>query len=136
MGQADPRERPPSAEPPLSRARWLLASVLAVASMGGIAVSLMGSGPVRSAPAPSRPIPERSSSAAEPGSIVRLIDINSAPPESLQMLPGIGAVLAQRIAEDRLANGAFAELDDLDRVKGIGPRTIEKLRPLARAGDP
>jgi len=46
------------------------------------------------------------------------------------MLPGIGPALAARIIEDREKAGAYRSVEDLDRVKGIGPRTIEKLREL------
>lgn len=51
------------------------------------------------------------------------------------MLPGVGPALADRIIADREANGAFATVGDLDRVKGIGPRMLERLRGLVRVGD-
>lgn len=63
----------------------------------------------------------------------RLIDVNSASAAELELLPGIGPTLAQRIVEDRERNGPFATVEDLDRVSGIGPRTIEKLKELATA---
>ena len=40
---------------------------------------------------------------------------------------------AGRIVEDRAANGPFASVDDLDRVHGIGPKTVERLRAFADA---
>ncbi len=61
------------------------------------------------------------------------IDINSAGLAQLDLLPGIGPGLAQRIAADRLANGRFTSVDDLTRVPGIGPRIIERIRPFAVA---
>jgi competence ComEA-like helix-hairpin-helix protein len=73
------------------------------------------------------------------GSLARLIDLNTAPASELDLLPGVGPVLAARIIEDRQANGLFKDLEDLDRVHGIGPRTIERLRDMvtvtAAAGD-
>lgn len=48
------------------------------------------------------------------------------------MLPGIGPVLARRIVEDRALHGEFASIDDLDRVRGIGPRTIDRFRSMAQ----
>ena len=42
-------------------------------------------------------------------------------------------MLAGKIVADREANGPFADLDDLDRVHGIGPKTIDQLRDFADA---
>jgi predicted flap endonuclease-1-like 5' DNA nuclease len=56
------------------------------------------------------------------------IDVNHAPIDELRSLPGIGPVLAERIVAGR----PFADADDLDRVRGIGRKTIEKLRPRLR----
>lgn len=60
------------------------------------------------------------------------LDINSADAAQLELLPGIGPALARRIVEDRTEHGPFADLAALDRVKGIGPKTVEKLRPHIR----
>jgi competence protein ComEA len=60
-----------------------------------------------------------------------LIDLNSATASQLESLPRIGPALARRIIEHRDAHGPFTSLDSLDRVKGIGPRTLELLRPYA-----
>lgn len=59
------------------------------------------------------------------------VNINSADVAALDELPGIGEVTAQRIVASRDEAGPFATLDDLDRVPGIGPATIESLRPVA-----
>ena len=63
------------------------------------------------------------------------IDLNSAPAEELQQLRLIGPVRAAQIVEDRELNGEFGTIDDLQRIKGIGPKTIEKNRRWMRAGD-
>lgn len=60
------------------------------------------------------------------------ININTATAAELELLPGIGPALAQRIIDHRREHGAFRRIEDLDDVKGIGPRTLEKLRPLVR----
>lgn len=64
-----------------------------------------------------------------------LININSADEARLQLLPGIGPALAERIVEDRNENGSFERLADLERVPRIGPRTLENLKPYAATSD-
>lgn len=64
------------------------------------------------------------------------ISINEATAVELTHLPEIGPTLADRIISDRAARGAFADLQDLRRVPGIGPRTIEAIAPYLRWPDP
>ena len=56
------------------------------------------------------------------------IDINAASLDEVMRLPGIGRVTAQAIVAGR----PYRSLADLDRVKGIGPKTLEKLRPFVK----
>jgi competence protein ComEA len=70
--------------------------------------------------------------AAEPLEATFQIDINSAEWTELMQLPEIGEALAKRIIESRERNGQFTSHDDLDRVPGIGPKTLEKIRPYLR----
>ncbi|HEY3353940.1 MAG TPA: ComEA family DNA-binding protein [Polyangia bacterium] len=56
------------------------------------------------------------------------VDPNRAAEDELRALPGIGPALARRILEERAARGPFRSVDDLARVRGIGPRTVERLR--------
>jgi competence protein ComEA len=58
------------------------------------------------------------------------IDINRARAADLELLPGVGPMLARRIVEQRAARGRFVAAEDLLSVRGIGPRTLERLRPL------
>ncbi len=60
------------------------------------------------------------------------IDLNRASQTELEMLPGVGPTMAQRIIEYRERRGGFRSIEELDQVKGVGPRMIEKLRPLVR----
>lgn len=57
------------------------------------------------------------------------ININQATAEELQRLPGIGATLSKRIVDERQKR-PFKTVEELRRVSGIGPKTVEKLRPL------
>lgn len=65
---------------------------------------------------------------------VTMVDINRAAEEELTTLPGIGASLAQRIVDDRAANGPFDTVEDLMRVSGIGEKKFEELRDYITAG--
>ena len=56
------------------------------------------------------------------------ININTATSQELQTLPRIGPTLAQRIIEYRQTSGGFSSVDDLTNVKGIGEKTLEKIR--------
>ena len=58
-----------------------------------------------------------------------LVNINTADAETLDTLPGIGPALAGRIIAFRSAQ-PFRTIDELERVSGIGPKTMVKLRPL------
>jgi competence protein ComEA len=57
------------------------------------------------------------------------INVNTATADELQRLPGVGSVMAQGIIAARTA-APFQSVNDLTKVKGIGPKTLEKLRPL------
>ena len=59
-----------------------------------------------------------------------LIDLNTAQASELEALPGIGASLASAIVTYREDNGPFSTVDDADNVPGIGPKTLDAIRPL------
>lgn len=63
---------------------------------------------------------------------VKLIDINTAPKNDLLTLPKIGPVTAERIIRYRDDFGLFKSINDLVNVKGIGPKTLEKLKPFIK----
>ena len=56
------------------------------------------------------------------------LDVNRAKQQDFERLPGIGAVLARRIVEYRESRGAFQDIEQLRRVKGIGKKTFEGIR--------
>lgn len=61
--------------------------------------------------------------------VARQVDLNQATASDLQALPGIGPKLAQRVIDHRTARGPFGKIEDLQRVKGIGRRKFDRLRP-------
>lgn len=71
-------------------------------------------------------------SATKPASSVSLapLNINVADVTALQRLRGIGAVKAQAIVDHRQAHGAFASVDELLEVKGIGKALLQRNRDL------
>ena len=66
---------------------------------------------------------------AAPGTPVSL---NSATPEQLETLPGVGPVLARHIVDYRTRHGGFRSVDELREVHGIGDRRFSDLRDLVR----
>ena len=62
------------------------------------------------------------------------VDINSATADELSTIPGIGQALASRIVEMRDKEGPFRKVEDRLKVKGIGEKSFEKLRPYVRVG--
>lgn len=61
------------------------------------------------------------------------IDVNAATEADFVRLPGIGPTLAARIVSYR-ANATFATVDDLRKVKGIGVKTLDAIRPFIAVG--
>lgn len=62
-----------------------------------------------------------------------LLNINTATAEELETLPNIGPRMAERIIDYREKHGDFPSVDALQNVRGIGKKTLEKLRPFIRA---
>jgi competence protein ComEA len=58
--------------------------------------------------------------------------LNTAAPEDLRRLPGIGQKRADAILALRIHLGRFRAIEDLLKVKGIGRATLKRLRPLVR----
>lgn len=106
----------------------MLAATIAVVLWIGWPVPQEATAPVQpvALPAPVvQPVAEVSLAKAE-----SKIDINRASADELQVLPGVGPVLAQRMVEWRKAHGRYRAVEDLQEVKGIGKKRMEQLRPL------
>ena len=102
---------------------WLLVVFLGV-------VGLLASSPAVHA----KSMGKKAVSSAKAAGVSNPLDINSATAKELQVLPGIGPKIAQRIVDYREAHGPFTSVDDLSKVKGIGAKKLEKIRPFVKVG--
>lgn len=83
-------------------------------------------------PRPEPPSPPVRGGKVQPGE--PQIDVNAASEAELQRLPKVGPVLAAAIVAARREK-RFETVDDLRRVKGIGAKTLDALRPFVTAGE-
>ncbi len=63
------------------------------------------------------------------------LPLNRIGPEDLALLPGIGERRAAAIVDDRLRRGPYGTVGALGRVRSIGPRTVDRLRPFLFVGE-
>jgi competence protein ComEA len=64
--------------------------------------------------------------------LVGTVNINTATPEQLELLPGIGESRANAVVAIRKQRGGFKSVNELTEVKGIGEVALERLRPFVR----
>lgn len=127
-GAADPADAPSGLATPVAAAPGLPAAGPAEA-------------PPPVADAPGRPAEERlrrprGAGKGPAAALTAPLRINRCSLDSLQLLPGVGPVLAARIDESRRSGMIFRVPADLRKVKGIGPATMERLAPLVLFADP
>ncbi|HLN32306.1 MAG TPA: helix-hairpin-helix domain-containing protein [Gemmataceae bacterium] len=121
---------PPSAparQEPRVYGAWPRSAQLATAFLLGLATALLavhGFGYLRWRTRPTQVDPA--------GALAYRIDLNQAGRAELLQIPGIGNGLAERIVEYRQEHGIFRNVNELTGVKGIGPTTIETVRPWVR----
>jgi competence protein ComEA len=63
---------------------------------------------------------------------VEPVNLNTATAEELESLPGVGPSTAQRILDYRASHGAFASVEELSAIHGLGKSKLEKLKPYVR----
>lgn len=62
------------------------------------------------------------------------VNLNAADRAELLQIPGVGPAMAETILAHRAKNGRFESIDELDTLPGIGPKSVEKLRPWLAIG--
>lgn len=114
-----------------SRRQLLFIAALSCLFVVAAAILLINTYSVAQSPPPTLTIHLGNEDATYSGIFV--LDPNLAPADSLELLPGIGKVLADRIVEYRRHN-RFETTIDLTNVKGIGPKMYERLKPYIKIG--
>ncbi len=120
------------------RQLWFLAAFSAVAliTAGWLTARIYLAPPPQAPPLAiltGAPEPVRTEDATETDQLAGRfqVDPNTAPADSLELLPGIGPVKAARIIAYR-ARKRFETIDDLTDVNGIGPGTLDMIRPFLK----
>ena len=121
-----------SPEKPKTVYSWkqYLVILCVVLVMGGCALSLYRMGATHMAEPTMHQYLNRHSKELDKAEFIKLtsINMNTATKEELMAIPSIGEVLAQRILAHRASLGGFSSYDQLLDVKGIGDKTLYKIR--------
>ena len=127
----------------LTKQERLVVIFLAAALAVGAAVKVLRS---ERAPPPPRPVevefdlakpkPPVDAAALAEAAAPEKINVNAADAAALCALPGIGPAYAARIVAYRERHGPFDRPEDLTAVKGIGPKTVDRLQPYITCGPP
>lgn len=124
---------PSLAPPPATVLRaWSRSAQLTTAFLLGVAVTLLAIHCFGSGRSGTRP------SDLDRDQPFYRIDLNRADRAELLQLPGVGDSLAERLEDYRCRHGGFRSVDELQAVRGVGPATLERLRPwiFVQADDP
>jgi competence protein ComEA len=110
---------PPAPLPAKSRSQAVLV-VLAVAAVGAVTV---------------RAYAPRFTTSPTDQTLTYKVDLNAAGAKELALVPNIGEKTATAIVKHREEHGPFKSVEELTRVKGIGPKTLEKVGPFLAVTD-
>lgn len=116
----DPAPSVASANAPALLTAWPRSAQLTTAFLLGVAATLL-----------TFHVLDRMRGSTRPSELAR-IDLNRANRAELVQLPGVSDRLAERIEDYRREHGAFASVEELAEVHGLGPATVERLRPWVR----
>ena len=79
---------------------------------------------------------QAAAAAEKQGDGAQQIDLNSASREQLMQVKGIGPALADRIVEFRKEHGPFRRVEDILKVRGVGEKSLAKLKPYLKVVKP
>ena len=125
------RTAPPASAPETGAAS--AGAAAADAASAGAAADSSGS-PAGSGESPAEAVQPAAEPAGAPRGGDGRININTASRSELTDLPGIGDVLSGRIVDYRNQHGAFASIEDIRNVSGIGEKRFEAIRDKITVG--
>jgi len=67
---------------------------------------------------------------------VHPVNLNTASSVELQQVPGIGPSTADKILQARKSYGKFKSVNDLEAIRGIGPKKLDKMKKYLTVGTP
>jgi competence protein ComEA len=85
---------------------------------------------------PAGAVPAQDKPADSKAAPAPVVNINTAPAEQLERLPGVGPKTAARIIEYRQKNGGFKKIEELMNVRGIGEKAFLKMKPQLTVAAP
>ncbi len=112
--------------------RWLSLAYIAVVLALGLSslwpklTQHFAPASIQSAPTPSEVVNPLTPGPAAQALVTVKVSLNNASQAELESLPRVGPALAKRIMDGR----PYQRIEDLDRVRGVGPNMLEHLRPL------
>ncbi len=110
--------------------RGLALGLLVLAGLAwGVPAALRWIGEGQAPPGVLEPAPAHRVAGWEGLLLGRPLDLNRATEEDLDALPGVGPATARRILELRTRKGRFSSVEELLEVRGIGRKTLSRLRP-------
>jgi competence protein ComEA len=98
-------------------------------SVVAIAVGLAIVSHAQTAPPKAEALAQSSSAVRKPARPAVVVNLNTATPAELELLPGIGAKTAARIIDYRQKKGPFKKIEEIMNVQGIGEKSFLKLKP-------
>ena len=108
----------------------MIVAALGLSGLASLRLRALPAGPLERAPLPHAAAVVRALREGE------VFELNRATPGDLQLLPGVGPKLAERIVAERTRRGGFHQIEELLDVKGVGPATFAQVRRFVTVNAP